>query len=238
MPRRNRATKSRSERAVDLGFRDAAGFDLVNQSSIFGAASEVRARFDRRHSRSAQRGGVFVIPIDVVHCAAIAHDVALESPLFPQALLQKVCAGAAGYPVHGVIDAHDRIRFALHDGGPERRQIRIDHVGLAHLGVKHMPFRLRTAVHGVVLRRGDDFQVMGIVPLHARNERDAHAAGEIGIFSVGFLAAAPTGIPEDIDVRRPVRQSGGAAGKGRECVGPEGRDESGRRCTWPALRWR
>ena len=154
-----------------------------------------------------------MIPIDVAHCAAIAHDVALESPLFPQALLKKVCVGAARYPVYRVVHAHDRVRLAFHDGGPERRQVRIDLVIFAHPGVKHVPIRLWTAMHGVVLGCRDDLQVMGIVPLHARNERDAHAAGEIGIFSVGFLAASPTRIPEDVDVRRPVRQSCGAAGK-------------------------
>ena len=211
IPRRNRATKSRCDRAVDLGFRDVAGLDLVNESSIFGAAGEVRTGFDCCHSRCAERGSVFMTPEDVAHGAAIAHDVALESPLFPQALLKKVRAGAAGYPVYGVIHAHDRIRFALHDCGPERRQIRIDLVRLAHPGVKDVPLRLWTAVHGVVLGCGDDFQVVRIVPLHARNKRDAHTAGEIGIFSVGFLAAPPAGIAEDIDVRRPVGQPGDGA---------------------------
>ena len=176
---------------------------------------------------------------DVVDRAAIAHDVAFETPLFPQPFLQQVRAGASGHTGNRVVNAHDRTGFALGDGRPERRQIRVHEIVLAHPGIEDVPFRLRAAVHGVVLRRGDNFQILRVFPLHSSDERDSHAPGQIGIFSVGFLAASPTGIPEDIDVRRPVRQSGGPAGKDRELRQGRNRgDVSEHRCTWLALRWR
>ena len=62
---------------------------------------------------------------------------------------------------------------------------------------------LGAAVHGEVLGRGDDAVVLRIVALHAGDEGDAHARGEERIFAVGFLAAAPARIAEDVDVGRP-----------------------------------
>ena len=60
---------------------------------------------------------------------------------------------------------------------------------------------------GVVLGRGDDAEIAGIVALHATDEGDGHAAGEEGVFSVGFLTAAPAGIAKDVDIRRPEGES-------------------------------
>jgi len=91
-----------------------------------------------------------------------------------------------------------------------------------------MPLGFRSAVHGVVLGRGDGFQVAGIIPLHAPHEGHAHAAGEIWVFAVGFLAASPPGVAEDVDVGRPVSEPGGASRQRRQRFG------AGRR--WPRLR--
>src|ERR1035437_9030701 len=51
------------------------------------------------------------------------------------------------------------------------------------------------------------------VPLQPRNKRNPHPTGEVGVFAVGFLPESPAGIPENLEVRRPVRQSGDAAGR-------------------------
>ena len=157
--------------------------------------------------------------VDVVHRPAVAHDVAPEAPLVPQPLLQQVRAGAAGRPVHRVVDAHDRLGLALDDGRAKRRQVGAHQVLLAHPGVEGVPLRLGSAVHRVVLRRGDHLQIVGIIPLHPRDERHGHAAGQVGVFPVRLLASPPAGIPEDVDVRGPVGQPGRAAGKGHERLG-------------------
>ena len=198
----------------DLGFRDGAGLDFVEQALVLAAAGQIRARLDGRHRRGALRRDVLVTPEDVADRAAIAHHVALEAPLFAQALLEEVGAGAAGHAVHRVVDAHDGTGLAFRDRRLERVQVGVDQVVLADLGVEGMAQRFRAAVHGVVLRRGDGLQVTRIVALHALDEGDAHAAGQIRIFAVGLLTAPPAGIPEDVDVRRPVIQVGDAAGSG------------------------
>src|SRR4030081_491547 len=70
-----------------------------------------------------------------------------------------------------------------------------------------MARRLRAAVYGIVLGGGDQLQVFGIVALDAADKRDAHAAGEERIFSVGLLAAAPTRIAKNVDVGGPKSES-------------------------------
>ena len=62
---------------------------------------------------------------------------------------------------------------------------------------------LGSGVDGVVLRRGDDAEVGGVVALHTGDEGDGHAAGEEWIFAVGFLSASPAGVAKDIDVGGP-----------------------------------
>jgi len=70
----------------------------------------------------------------------------------------------------------------------------------------------RAAVNRVVLWSGDGLQVVWVVSLEARDEGDAEAAGEEGIFAVGFLAASPAGIAKDVDVGRPEGEAVVAAG--------------------------
>ena len=66
---------------------------------------------------------------------------------------------------------------------------------------------LGAAVHGEVLRGRDHLQVAGVVSLQALHELDAHARGEVRILAVGFLAAPPSRVAEDVDVRRPEGQA-------------------------------
>ncbi len=70
-----------------------------------------------------------------------------------------------------------------------------------------MPLGFRTAVHRVVLRRGNELQVLRIVSLHSLHELHAHARGQIGILAVGLLAPPPARIAEDVYVRAPECQA-------------------------------
>ena len=59
---------------------------------------------------------------------------------------------------------------------------------------------------GEVLAAGGGFQVPAVA-LQALDEADAQTAGQIGILAVGFMAAAPAGIAENVDIRAPDGQS-------------------------------
>ena len=62
-------------------------------------------------------------------------------------------------------------------------------------------------MHGEVLRSRVDLAILRIVALQPLDECDAHARGEPRILAVGLLAASPARIAEDVDVRRPERES-------------------------------
>ena len=148
-------------------------------------------------------GRVVVAGDDVGDGGAIADDVAVEVPGVAEVILQEHGVGAGGGAVDGVVGAHHGLRVGLRDGGAEGGQVGVFEIVRGDVDVELVAERLGAAVHGVVLGRGDDAEVAGIVALHAADESDSHAAGEEGIFAVGFLAAAPAGIAKDVDIGRP-----------------------------------
>ena len=109
---------------------------------------------------------------------------------------------------------------------------------------------LGAAVHGEVLGGGIELAVDRVVALQPAHEGDAHARGQVRVLAVGFLAAAPARVAEDVDVRRPEGQALVAAALAlrRELVvlgarfvadGAGDRDPSAARprsrpCRWPA----
>jgi len=68
------------------------------------------------------------------------------------------------------------------------------------------------AVNGVMFGSGNRFEVARVVTLKAGDETGTKTSGEERIFAVGFLAASPTRIAEDVDVRRPEGQTVVASG--------------------------
>ncbi len=70
-----------------------------------------------------------------------------------------------------------------------------------------MSLGLGTAVHGVVLWRGNDFEVFRVVALEAFDEFNRQASRQIRIFAVGFLPAAPARIAKEDDGGAPERQA-------------------------------
>ena len=69
-----------------------------------------------------------------------------------------------------------------------------------------MAQRLRAAVYGKVLGTGGTFEMV-TEALQSADIGLPQAGGEIGIFTVGFMAAAPAGITKDIYIGRPEAQT-------------------------------
>ena len=78
---------------------------------------------------------------------------------------------------------------------------------LRHCDVDACGAWFRPAVHGIMFGRGDHAVILRIVALQSGDECHAHAAGQEGIFAVGFLAAAPAWIAKNVDVGRPEIQA-------------------------------
>ena len=73
--------------------------------------------------------------------------------------------------------------------------------------IDHVTRRFRPAVYCEMFGRGDHSKIFRVVSLHSGNKGDSHPSGKKWIFTVGFLAAAPAGIAENIYVRRPEIQA-------------------------------
>ncbi len=171
------------------------------------AAFEVAALGDAEGRRLFRSRHDLVVLVDVVDGPAVGDDVAVEAPLLPQDVLEEALARRARLAVDAVVGAHHRVGLALLDEGLERGKVGLPEIALARLHVEGVPLRLGAAVDGEVLGGGDHLEVARVVALQALHERDAHARGKEGVLAVGLLAATPSRVAEDVDVRRPEREA-------------------------------
>ena len=101
---------------------------------------------------------------------------------------------------------------ALGDRGAEGRSVGVVEIVQRDMDVEAVAESFRAAVNGVVFGSGDGFEVMRIVALQSGDKGDAKPRGEEGILAVGFLAAPPARIAEDVDVGRPESETEVATG--------------------------
>ena len=192
---------------VEIGFGEQVamdGFDECGEGLAVGeAALEIGAGFDGVGSGGGHVGCVVVAGVDVGDGGAVADDVAGEGPGEAQVVVQEHGVGAGGRAVDGVVGAHHGLRVSFGDGGAEGGEVGVFEVVRGDVDVGLMARGFRAGVHGEVLRRGDDAEVVGVCALHAGDEGDGHATGEEGVFAVGLLAAAPAWVAKDVDVGRP-----------------------------------
>lgn len=203
------------QRGVDLRFVDQALADRCRQGGVLLPAFQLGAVLDRQRSGLFAGGDDLVVLPDIHDRPAVGHHVAPEAPLVTQYILQQELAGAGRLAVHAVVGAHHRIHLALLDQCLERRQVGLVQVALGGARIEVVTIGFRATVHGQMLGGGVELAVRlalrvlrcgGAFALQALHEGHAHARGEEGILAVGFLAAAPARITEDIDVRRPEGQ--------------------------------
>ena len=97
--------------------------------------------------------------------------------------------------------------MAFSHGGAKGRQVSFFQVARRWVDVESVAQGFGTAVYCEVLACGHGAQVVQIAALHAGNKCHTHLAGKKRVFAVCLLAAAPTGIAEDVYVGRPERQS-------------------------------
>ena len=214
--RREQANQARVESAlrqisllhgVDVGLVDRLAETRGERDALVIHAAQDGDRCALRLRRT-----IAMVGRDVADGIAVGDDVSLESPLAAQLILQQVLIGACRLAVDRVVGAHDRAGLAFDDGSAERGLVGIDLVVFAHVHIGEVACRLRSAVHGEVLRRGNREVVLRIVALQSGHVGNTHAAGEERIFAVGLLPAAPARIAEDVQIGRPEIQASHDAG--------------------------
>src|SRR4051794_21455653 len=62
-------------------------------------------------------------------------------------------------------------------------------------------------MHGVVLGRRDDLEILRVVTLQSFHKLDTQPTREVRVFAVSLLPASPARVAEDVDVRRPESQA-------------------------------
>ena len=195
------------EGGVEVGFGDESLVDGVDEGGVslaFAvAAFEVGAGLHGVGGGVGHVGRVVMAGEDVGDGGAVGDDVTVEVPGVAEVILEEHGVGAGGGSVDGVVGAHDGLRVGFRDGGAEGGQVGVFEVVRGDVDVGLVAGRLGAGVDGVVFGRGDDAEIARVIALHAGDEGDSHAAGEEGIFAVGFLAAAPAGIAKDVDIGRP-----------------------------------
>ena len=189
--------------AVDQFLGNLTLFHRCQRLHIYHAAVDVAAPFQCQSSRFLRRLSHLMMFVKIQQSPAVGDIVALKPPFPPKDILHQQLTGTAGFAVGAVVSTHHCLYFSFGDAGFKGWQIGFPQVLWTHLGVEFMAQPLRTAVHREMLGTGSCFQVLGILSLNALDKFHAQPAGEIGILSIGFLAAPPTGIPEDIDVGTP-----------------------------------
>ena len=144
--------------------------------------------------------------VKVTDGPAVGNDVPFKMPFPAQRILKKHFAAAAGLSIGAVIGAHDglnlRFRYQILKSG------KIGFLQIFGRGdsIELVAQRLRAAVYGKVLGTGGTFEMV-TEALQSADIGLPQAGGEIGIFTVGFMAAAPAGITKDINIGRPEAQT-------------------------------
>ncbi len=188
------------QQAMSNGTHDAGGLGAHVIAVV--AADQIHAGLEG-HGHTGLRVRGKLVPggnEDIGGGTAIRHDIPLKAPVLAQVLLQQQAVRACRLTIHGVVGTHDGLDFRLCDSRTKGRQVSVFQIVARHLNIRRVACGFRAAVHGEVLRRCDGLQVLRVIALQARDERHAHARGEIRVFAVGFLATTPARIAEDVDV--------------------------------------
>ena len=133
--------------------------------------------------------------------------MAVKLPLAAQDIDQQGLAAAAGFAVGAVVSTHNGFNTGFLDQCAESGEVSFPHILLGSDGIEMMAVAFGAGVNGKVLGAGSGLQVVGIFALHALNKAHAQAAGQERVLTVSFMAAAPAGITEDVDVGSPDGQA-------------------------------
>ena len=190
----------------DVFFGDQAFLIGFHHVQVGVAAVHIAAVLDGHGSGFGCGIGDHVTGVEVPHGPAVADHMAFKAPFFAEDVQKQCLATAAGFAIGAVIGAHDGFHVGFLHQRFESGQVGFPHVFFVGNGIKFVTDGFGAGMHGIVLGAGSQLQVF-TVALQALDERHAQTTGEVGIFAVGFMAAAPAGITEDVDVGGPVGQA-------------------------------
>ena len=129
----------------------------------------------------------------------------LKSPFVPQKVLYQGFAATAGFLVSPVVSPHHRFHLGLLNQLLKCRKVSFPHVLWGSLGIKAVAQPLRAGMHCKMLGTCRSFQVLPL-SLQSFHKGFAQFPCEVRVFPIGLMPPAPSGIPENIDIRGPEGQ--------------------------------
>ncbi len=120
-----------------------------------------------------------VVAIDVRRRAAIADDMAAETPVAAQGLLEEEVVGAGRDAIDAIIGAHDGLDLGFGHSRAEGGEIGVLDVVRGGEDVVLVPARFRAGVDGIMFRRRAHLDAVGIIALQPGDIGDGNAAGQI-----------------------------------------------------------
>ena len=170
------------------------------------AAVHVAAHFEGQGGGFGSGAGHEMPGVEIADGPAVGGHMPLEGPLIAQNIHQQGLGAAGSLAVDAVVRAHDALHLGFLDCRFKGGQVGFLHVLRAGDRVKLMADGFRAGMYREVLGAGSDLQVLAVT-LQTLDEPHAQAGGQVGILAVGFMAAAPSGVTEDVDVGAPHGQA-------------------------------
>ena len=185
---------------VYIRLGDQAPLQRFRQVHIDEPQIHVAAVFEGE-GRGFRRVLCYLMPrVKILQRREIRDDHTLKIPVFPQHFLQQQFRSTAGFSQRAVICAHDLRHARFLYRRFKSRQVSLVQVLLTDFRIELMADGFRAGMNGIVLRAGGGEQIIRIISLQSRNIAHAHAAGEPGVFPIGLLTAAPSRVPENVDI--------------------------------------
>lgn len=186
------------------GRPEVAALHGCGDIAVFPAALQVGAGSNSIGGGSRRVGACAVFAgKEVADGAVVSHPEAIVAPLVAENALEEFVAAAAWTVIVTLVGAHHLAHVCVLNECLECRKIGLAQIAFAEIvDIEGVAFPFRSAVYGEMLRAGICLAVFRRVrTLQTAHHGGSHAAGQIGVFAICFLPAAPSRIAENIDIR-------------------------------------
>src|ERR1041385_289444 len=133
--------------------------------------------------------------------------MALKAPFVAQDVFEQEFTRVARFIEGAVVSAHHRFDFGFHDQLFESWKVCIVEVVFRNDGIEGVAIFFGTGMNSIMFSAGCRFEIFGMIALQAFDKLGCHFAGKEWILTPGFLSAPPAWVAENVDIRRPERQS-------------------------------
>ena len=190
----------------NLLFGDQTFLESLHHVQVSIAAVQVAAHFQCQGSGLRGSLGDHMTFVEVTNGPAVGDHMALKAPFAADLIHQQELTAAAGLAVGSVVSTHDRFCLGILDAGLEGIEVGFLHILGIGFRIEAVAQCLGATVDRQMLGTGSGLHDFAFA-LEATDIGLAQPCGQVRIFAIGFMAATPAGIAENIDIGRPEGQA-------------------------------